>query len=93
MYPSNCTSLLQTNLILRSKHVTALVKDRPEKLRTVVDPLLDFTEVSIINLALFKPVCLITNNNTSSFSQWVELILAVADVTDTLCYGRPPLYT
>ena len=54
------TGLLQTDRVLRSTHVTVLVRDRSEQLRAVVDPLRDSVEVSIIKLALFTPVCLIT---------------------------------
>ena len=47
--------------MLRSTHVTALIRDRSQQLGDFVDPLRDSVEVSVIKLALFTPVCLTTS--------------------------------
>ena len=49
---SRWTGLLQTDRVLRSTHVTALVRYRSEQLRAVVDPLRDSVKVNVTKLAI-----------------------------------------
>ena len=71
------TGLLQTDRVLRSTHVTALVRDRSEQLRAEVDPLRDFVEVSIIMLALFT--CLFNNRVPRRCVTNAQLLQVIVD--------------